>query len=183
MARRLDGIVPFLVGIAGYTPMTLEIRGARNEDTDIISDWLNDARVNMYLSSNLREGRMKPGLVRAALRRPDQNWNLFSVDAQPSGIVVLDQIDKVDGLANCWYALGDGKLLGQGHTTAAIRMVIEQTTFPLHVITAWAGAANKASQRCLEKAGFKVSGTTTGAMVVDGARMDRILYEKVIAAC
>jgi len=163
--------------------MTVSIRDASTDDAQLIAEWVNAPRVCKFLGSNFRRGTMEPGLIRAALRRPDQHWFVFEVDQSPAGIVVLDQIDKGDGIANCWYAMGDEGFLGKGHTSEAIKLATGQNALELHVLTAWAGEANQASRRCLEKAGFNEAGKVTSSAVIDGSRMDRILYEKVLIPC
>jgi RimJ/RimL family protein N-acetyltransferase len=160
--------------------MTVTLRAATADDADRVAPWLNADWARRYLSSNLRAGAMTPALIRAGLRRADQGWHIVELDGAPAGLVVLDQIDKADGIANLWYALGDPALQGRGTMSAALRLLCERNPAGLHVLTAWAGAPNIASQRCLEKAGFARIGRISGAFAVDG-RHDRLLYERVLA--
>ncbi len=163
--------------------MTVSVREMTVDDAETVAGWLNLERVRKYLSSNLRGGTMQPGLVRAALRRPDQHWFVFTVDGEPAGAIVLDTIDETDGLANCWYLLGDERFLGKGHTGTALKAVLDANPAGLHCVTAWCGAPNEASIRCLQSAGFCPVGSYTGAFVVDGKRSDRLLFERVLDPC
>jgi RimJ/RimL family protein N-acetyltransferase len=160
--------------------VTVGLRAALPEDAERIALWLNAEWARRWLSANLRAGAMNAGLVRAALRRPDQRWFVATDGEAPAGLVVLDQIDTADGLANLWYVLGDAAARGRGTMPAAIDRLCRENPAGLHVVTAWAGAPNAASRRCLEKAGFRVIGRVSGAFAVDG-RHDRILFERVLA--
>lgn len=160
--------------------MNVTLRAATAEDADRAAPWLNAEWARRYLSSNLRAGGMTPALLRAGLRRGDQSWHVVEVEGVPAGLVVLDQIDKADGIANLWYVLGDPALRGKGAMSEALRLICAGNPAGLHVLTAWVGAPNRASQRCLEKAGFARIGRIAGAFAVDG-RHDRLLYERVLA--
>ncbi len=125
---------------------------------------------------------MAAGLVRAAMRRPDQLWALFcDADETPVGLIALDSIDAADGVANIWYVLGDETRGGQGLTSAAIDRFLVANPAGLVTVTAWIGAPNTASIRCIEKAGFREIGRISDAFAVDGARHDRILFERRLA--
>lgn len=157
------------------------IRRADNDDADLIANWLTQPAITRYLSSNLRANAMTPALIRAALRRRDQLWALFmDNDQKPLGLIALDQIDPVDSLANLWYLLGQSAQGRQGLTSAALRQLLDANPMQLATVTAWVGAPNEASRRCLMKAGFRQIGQITGAFVIDGQRHDRLLYEKIL---
>jgi len=161
--------------------MTPAVRSAEPADAERIAAWLNAEWARAYLSSNLRGGTMTAPLIRAALRRPDQSWHVIERDTDAVGLIVFDQIDRADGIANLWYALGDSAARGRGLMPAALMQILDLNPLRLHVVTAWAGVPNVASQRCLEKAGFRKIGKITGAFAVEG-RHDRILFERVLAA-
>ncbi|MDJ0948111.1 MAG: GNAT family protein [Alphaproteobacteria bacterium] len=164
-------------------PLAPGIRRAEPEDAELIADWLNRPAIRRYLASNLRGGDMTAALVRAALRRPDQLWALFCDDRDaPLGLIALDSIDAVDGVANLWYALGDESRAGQGLTSQALDRFLGANPLDLATVTAWVGAPNTASLRCLAKAGFHEIGRVSNAFVVDGARHDRVLFERRLAA-
>ena len=157
------------------------VRPAEAEDAERITEWLNLRRVRRYLSSNLRHGTMEPGLIRAALRRTDQSWYLISVAGQPVGSIVFDQIDREDGLANVWYLIGEDRYLGHGYASAALRLISDANPVGVHTVTAWVATVNRASIRCLEKAGFEHVGAIRGAFVDEGRRHDRVLFQKIVA--
>lgn len=122
---------------------------------------------------------MTAGLVRAAMRRPDQLWAIFcDADETPVGLIALDTIDATDGVANIWYVLGDEARGGQGLASAAIDRFLVANPAGLVTVTAWIGAPNAASIRCIEKAGFREIGRISNAFAVEGARHDRVLFER-----
>lgn len=159
------------------------VRRAGPEDGDLIAGWLNRPSIRRYLTSNLRAGGMTAALVRAALRRPDQLWALFCGDDDtPLGLIALDGIDGTDGLANIWYVLGVEDRAGEGLTSAALGRFLDANPLGLHCVTAWVAAPNRASVRCLVKAGFAEIGRISGAFAADGGRHDRLLYERLLGA-
>ena len=159
------------------------LRRAGRQDAPVIAEWLCRPEINRYLSSNLRDCGLDAGLVNAALRRPDQLWSVFSGDdASPAGLIALESIDLIDGVANIWYLLARSDATGRGLTSAAIARFCAANPAGLHTLTAWVGEPNTASLRCLEIADFHVIGRIAGGFVFEGARYDRILYERVLAA-
>ncbi len=160
-------------------PLAAGIRRAGSDDAALIAAWLSRPAINRYLSSNLRGASLTPALIRAALRRRDQLWALFMDDGgAPAGLIALDQIDPVDSLANLWYLLGTSTLARRGLTSTALCRLLDANPMHLATVTAWVGAPNEASRRCLLRAGFREIGRVTGAFVVDGQRHDRLLFEK-----
>ena len=159
------------------------LRAATAEDAALIAGWLNEPTIRRYLSSNLRDGGMTPGLVRAALRRPDQAWYLFLDEHDvPLGLIAFDTIDAADKVANLWFLLGRSERSGRGEASGAIARLLAANPLGLHAATAWVGAPNLASARCLEKAGFQIVGRSRRAFAVEGAIHDRILYDYAWAA-
>ena len=159
--------------------MTLAVRAVEPADAERIAAWLNADWARGFLSSNLRAGLMTAPLIRAALRRTDQSWHVAALDEAPVGLIVFDSVDREDGVANLWYTLGEAAARGHGTMPAALDLLLGRNPLGLHVVTAWIGAPNRASQRCLEKAGFRRIGAISGAFVVAG-RHDRILFERVL---
>jgi RimJ/RimL family protein N-acetyltransferase len=162
--------------------MTLSVRQAAPADAECIAAWLNADWARTYLSSNLRGGAMTAALVRAGLRRADQSWHVVERAGRAAGVIVLDSIDREDGIANVWYALGNAAERGKGTMPAALNQLFAENLLRLHVVTAWIGAPNQASRRCLEKAGFRQIGVISGAFKLDGRRHDRVLFERVLGS-
>lgn len=161
--------------------MNLALKRAGNDDAPVISRWLNQPEIRRYLSSNLRHGEMSPALVRAGLRRRDQCWMLFQEAGQDAaGLIALDGIDLVDGVANLWFLLGRPELRRKGLASAAVAKFASDNPVGLHCLTAWVAAPNNASHRCLSNAGFRLAGRFAEAVFLDGHRYDRLLYQRIL---
>ena len=157
------------------------IRRMTAADAERVSDWLNRPSIRRLLTSNLRDGGMTPALVRAALRRPDQMWTVFCDDeGEPIGLIALDSIDRADGVANVWYVLGNEILANRGLTSAALERFLKANPMGLATLTAWVGEPNVGSMNCLLRAGFRQVGRISNAFVVEGARHDRLIFERVL---
>jgi len=162
-----------------------ELRDAGRDDAAMIAAWLNRPEINRYLSQNLRHGGMTALLVGVGLGRPDQHWMLFGPPSgPPCGLIALDSIEREDGHANVWFVLGDPGLAGRGLTSRALLRFCRENPAGLHVLTAWAVDANRASLRCMAKAGFETVGRVPGAASIGGARHDRVILARTLeTAC
>lgn len=158
------------------------IRAATDADADLIAAWLSDAGTTRYLTSNLRGGTLTPQVVKLALRRRDQGWFVFTAadeaGAPPVGIVAVDAIDTVDGIANLWFVLGDPRLGGRGITSGAIAEFCAANPIGLHVVSAWVAEPNTPSLRCLARAGFKEIGRIEDAVELPEGRRARVLFAR-----
>ena len=170
-----------MAGARPDSPLAVAVRPAAPADAGTIARWLNRARVRRYLTSNLRHGGMTAALVRAGLRRPDQSWHVIEADGTAAGMIAFDGIDREDGVANMWYLIGEERFAGRGVASAAIARILADNPLGLVTVTAWVGAPNAASVRCLEKAGFREVGRITAAFRLEEGRFDRIVFEKVLA--
>ena len=158
------------------------LRPAVAEDCGLIAGWLSDPAINAMLSSNLRGAQVSAQALMLGLRRRDQSWMLFAPDAaaMPAGLIALDSVDTVDGIANLWFLLGTRDFGGRGLTSAAIARFCRDNPAGLHVLTAWIVDGNTASVRCLEKAGFHPAGRIEQGVAFAGGRRDRILMQRIV---
>lgn len=165
-----------------HAPMHL--RAATPDDAALLAAWLNDPATNRLLTSNLRGGGLDAKALALGLRRRDQVWMLFaeSAEAPPAGLIALDGIDRADGVANLWFLLGDKAQARRGLTSAAIAAFCAANPADLHVATAWIVAENAASAACLRRAGFAQAGRIDEAVLIDGKRQDRILFQRRFGA-
>jgi len=71
------------------------------------------------------------------------------------------------------------KSWGNGFAGEALEAVIEYLTQQegIRVVKAWCASGNFGSQRIMEKAGMRCTGTEEGALEIDGRRYDRMDYE------
>ncbi len=159
--------------------MNLTLRPASAEDAEVIAAWLSHPDINRFLSSNIRGKELSPTVIKVTSKRRDQHWAVACVDEKAVGLVVLDDFDEPDQICNIWYCLGDQSFRGQSIIPRAIKMLLDAPPFQLSVVTAWVGLPNKASIRCLHKAGFSEIGRINNAFHVEGVH-PRILFEKSI---
>ncbi len=162
----------------------MHLRPATSDDAALLAGWLNDPATNRLLTGNLRGGGLDATALALGLRRRDQVWMLFAetAAAPPAGLIALDGIDRADGVANLWFLLGDKAQARRGLTSAAIAAFCAANPAELHVATAWIVAENAASRACLLRAGFAEAGRITDAVLIDGRRQDRILFQKRFGA-
>ena len=170
-------------GVFGLLPIeieaSLELRGASSADSSLIAEWLNKKEIKKYLSSSIRSREIPCELIEVTLKRRDQSWVIVSKNDRPVGLLVFDQFDVEDSIANLWYCLGDFSMRGQHIMPTAINMLLAAPTLPVQVVTAWVGSNNLASLNCLKRAGFHCLGRIRNSFRVDGVH-DRIIFEKQI---
>ena len=53
-----------------------------------------------------------PELIKVTLKRNNQAWTLVLIGERPAGLIVLDDFDASDKVANIWYCLGDLSMRG-----------------------------------------------------------------------
>ena len=157
------------------------LRPAHAQDAALIARWLGEPENTRYLTSNLRENKLTPALIQVGLRRQDQAWYLFDDEkpaAAPVGLIAVDSIDRVDGVGNLWFLLGETAQRRRGLTARAIAAFCRANPLGLEVLIAWAGEPNEASLACLRRAGFREVGRIPNAFAVAGGRFARIVFER-----
>ena len=104
---------------------------------------------------------------------------VIEVDGQPAGWITLDVTSREHGIASMGYTLATA-FHGQGIATAAAHQLIDIAFDPdglnLYRLEAVAAVPNYASQRLLEKVGFRKEGTANGLLVIDGKRVDHVRF-------
>lgn len=90
----------------------------------------------------------------------------------------LKQIDQTRGTAQVGYRLARNAC-GRGIAQKALRHLLKEArcTYGLHHLSAYASVENPASQRVLEKAGFKARQKLPGHSLVAGQRLDCWAYQ------
>jgi RimJ/RimL family protein N-acetyltransferase len=157
------------------------LRPAQAQDAALIARWLSEPDNTRYLTSNLRDNTLTPALIQVGLRRKDQGWYLFDDEtpaATPVGLLAVDSIDRVDGVGNLWFLLGEAAYRRRGLTARAIEAFCRANPLGLEVLIAWAGEPNEASLACLRRAGFREVGRIPNAFAVDRGRFARVVFER-----
>ncbi len=143
--------------------------------------WIADPRVNHWLYAEWRERPVSEALVAAVAMNAKNRLFMVRDDGAEVGLVALSQISSHDRHASLWYLLGETGLGGRGIETTAVGLLAGRAfaEFGLHSLDASVHEPNVASRRVLEKNGFRLAGRLRGAFVVDGAYVDRLLYERL----
>ena len=157
----------------------ITLRFADKDDAELIANWLANDEVRRYLSSSLRGRTVPSQLIEVTLKRRDQAWNIVLVNGRASGLLVLDDYDAADGVANLWFCLGDLSMRGLHIMPEAIVLLASSPPLAVKVLTAWVGSNNMASLRCLKRADFRLVGRIKNAFRVNGVH-DRVIFEKQI---
>lgn len=100
-------------------------------------------------------------------------------DGESAGWITLDVTSREHGVASVGYTLATS-FHGRGIATAAVLALID-IAFDAHALAlqrleAVAAVPNVASQRVLEKAGFRREGVASGLLVIAGERVDHVRF-------
>lgn len=126
--------------------------------------WMNDPDTNRFLETRWRAHGRAEVEAFVAEKAASPNEHLYGVFLRESGAHVgnlkIGPVDARHGVAPLSYFLGDPAARGRGLATEAVRLAV-RLAFARHGVaklTAGAYAANAASLRVLEKAGFRREG-------------------------
>jgi [ribosomal protein S5]-alanine N-acetyltransferase len=161
----------------------VEVRPARPEDAALLHFWRAEKTVRRYQPlAPLSTAQLRAEL---AARRADDLWRnrgdrfdwIILVHRQPAGWITLVVHSWEHGLAECGYSLStpfQGRGLMQRALTRLINDLFARTR--LHRLEARTALGNVASQRVLERLGFRREGTLRGYFQLDGEWVDNYLF-------
>ena len=161
----------------------IEVRPARPEDAALLHLWRAEKSVRRYQPlAALSTSQLRAEL---AARRADDLWRnrgdrfdwIILVHRQPAGWITLVVHSWEHGLAECGYSLSTA-FQGRGHMQRALARLIHDlfTRTRLHRLEARTALANVASQKVLEKLGFRREGLLRGYFQLDGEWVDNYLF-------
>jgi len=106
----------------------------------------------------------------------DFRWGV-ELDGQLIGTVMVRDVSWANGVAEIGYMLSE-EVHGQGYGTRAVRMLVDLvfSSTPLVRLYAKTAGINVPSQRVLERIGFLREGVLRGHYVIQGERVDQVLY-------
>lgn len=156
---------------------TVELRTIEDEDVEFLQELVNDPRVRSGLGNTdpvtMEEERE---WVESLAERDDYHF-LVVADGIPVGVVGLNQVNDVWGVAEAGYFL-DPDHWGNGYATDALQTLcgfaFEERR--LEKVTAKAYETNPASRRVIEKVGFTEEGVLRDEAFLDGERVDVHAY-------
>lgn len=97
----------------------------------------------------------------------------------PAGLVAFSNIAPQSRTAMLWYLLGDKRFAGQGLASRAVGALLAHgfETLGLESAWAWVAAGNSASERVLERHGFRRIGVQRRCHRLDDRTVDRTLFD------
>ena len=149
------------------------------EHVALLAQWLSNADINQWLTSEWRDRAIDPVVVAVAIRSKRNKFFLVRCDNEPCGLVALADWDAIDRVAMVWYALGVPAFGGRGVITDALGQLVQLAFQELGIeaLYAWIMEDNIRSRRVLERTGFQEAGRLRSATVHSGRRMDRVYFD------
>lgn len=111
------------------------------------------------------------------LQAEDQEHLLVCANGEPVGIVGLNSIDPVWGVAELGYFI-DPAARRQGYGTAGVELLVEYAFGQRRIekLLAYVLVSNQGSRGVLENNGFEAEGRLRNYAFVDGDRIDVLVY-------
>jgi [ribosomal protein S5]-alanine N-acetyltransferase len=148
--------------------------------------WLGDPEVNRYLEVRFREQRRADVEAFVAAMEASERDLLLGISdltlGRHVGNIKLGPIDRNHKLGEIGIMIGDRAAWGRGIGTAAIRRIadIAGHELGLRKLSAGCYAANLASRKAFERAGFAVEAVRPAHFLLDGAPEDTLLLGLLI---
>ena len=174
-------MIPFLKGERIYLR---EIRPSDVSETSNYYKWMNDPEVTRYfeytgffpmsvekLLERVTNSIKDPDIVTLAIMLPTEGEEPVHI-----GTVRIGPINWLHRFSEIMITV-DRPYWEKGYGTEAVKLMSDYAfnKLNLHKLTAHAYAANKASLRVLEKAGFTIEGTYTNQFLFNGEYADVLL--------
>jgi RimJ/RimL family protein N-acetyltransferase len=145
------------------------------------ADWLADEDNYQWLDFGGDVQVLTPVLLQVMVQREIHCLRLFAPQKgmKPIGLVGLSNISALFKTATLWYVLGDKTYATGGHTTRAVRQLLDHGfgCLGLQAISAWAVEENLASLRVLERTGFRLIGRQRCCHRLGDRYLDRLLFD------
>ena len=152
----------------------VNLRVAEKEDLLLIGEWRNTPEFQGEYNLLIQESKEELA-KRYESFRPDEKWFLIErKDGAKIGLLILE---LESGMQEIGYSIVSNER-GKGYCTDVVKVIVDYLflTKPLVRIQAHTNVKNKASQRVLEKAGFKKEGIVRKRIFVRGDWRDEFLY-------
>ena len=162
--------------------MRIKVKPVADRDLPTVVEWLTRPATAQWL--DFGAGRsVSATALKYGMARGMEKIFTFSAEGEeaPAGVVGLSQIHPRFRTAMLWYALGAPDMGGRGMTTRAVEAVLEIAfdQLELDAINAWTVADNRASERILQKTGFRLIGRQRRCHYIDDQPHDRLLFDRL----
>ncbi len=141
--------------------------------------WNNDSRVRKYLGNSIP---ITFAELTQKTTESGPNYVGFEIwhkeEAKPIGLVHLNGINWMRRKVSIGALIGEVDYWGRGLATEVTRMIVAYCFGELNLnkIASLIYAPNKASQKCVERAGFKLEARIGDAGYSDGVYFEDLLY-------
>lgn len=162
----------------------ISLQPLRVEDiTQNYVDWMNDGEIIQFTEQRFAQTTQEDtkNFISDMATNPHSFYLGIFVSRQHIGSIKLGRINLHHKTADISYVIGNKKYWGKGVASSAIKVMTEIgfTQLGLEKITAGVYATNTGSIRVLEKNGFICEGRTRLQFIVNGQRVDGLIYGKI----
>jgi RimJ/RimL family protein N-acetyltransferase len=158
----------------------VELTPLREEDSDLLFEWINDQDL-VELSSPFAPVSRNDHDAWFRSIRDREDVEIFAIRLRDGdrliGSCQLNRIDRRNRACELQIRIGDADAQGRGYGTEALRQLLAHAFGPLgmervglHVLD-----GNEAALRAYEKVGFSREGVLRGAALIGGDRRDLVL--------
>ncbi|HEX5760301.1 MAG TPA: GNAT family N-acetyltransferase [Thermoanaerobaculia bacterium] len=166
--------------------LEVSLRPASPRDAELLRLWRAEPSVRRHQPLNdlpvsqLRADVASQRIADLYRGRGEKFQWIVQVDGQAAGWITLVVSNWEHGLAEVGYALST-PFQGRGAMTEALRQLLENlfASTVLERVEARCAVENLASQRVLEKNGFRREGLLVGYFKLRGRRVDNYLYARL----
>ena len=167
-----------IVGLRGEKVRLVPVDRAQHLDNAI--RWMNDPEVTRYmtLTIGVTPGMEEEWIQRVQKRDTDFVWAILDDRGRHIGFTGLHRIDWRNRKAASGIVIGDREAWGRGYATDVMRVRTKFAfeTLNLHRIESEAFVENEASQKALERIGYKREGVLRKRLWSEGRWHDTIAY-------
>ena len=166
---------PKLIGDKVY----LSPIGTSDGEVTAFTRWLNDATLTIQL--DIFTWHLDRGQERAALQRLSEEGNVFAIYAREEDVLIgscaLEDINWINGTAECGILIGDAERRGKGYGSDAMRLLLDWAFNGLNLRNVWLKAY---SFNKYERLGFQTVGHRRQSRTVAGKHYDTV-YMDILA--
>jgi RimJ/RimL family protein N-acetyltransferase len=170
---------PFLIG------RRVQLRPIEESDAETFVRWMNDPEMRNYLLVRfpLTLQSEKEWIANMTPKAPTPRNIVLAIerrrDSLHIGSVGLHQIDWLHRRATTGSIIYPASLRNKGYATEAKELLLDYAFGELGMVSIWsiAHANNPASQRALEKQGYRKNGVWRKATLVKGEWLDAVYYD------
>ena len=160
------------------------LRIVKVSDAPFLARWFNDRENVQFMSTVVRGKKHTPSAIKTDIEQSDRSFErLFMAYLQgkkePIGHAGIDDLDLMDKRGEIFFLIGDKTEQGKGYGLEIVKALVGHgfQKLRLNSLFATATITNRASQRVLEKVGFRQIGIRREYNYIGGKFVDEVLYD------